>query len=175
MVHVGSHAESEVSALEGLLDVAVKQEHDLVPCAPVDAHQPAPAGTGDTVQVVTCEVAELRPHPSYFRHKLAVPAIKLSALERLGHLAFSYPLVITRDRFIIDGYGRWELAKQKGRPTLNCIERDLTSEEALEELIWRHGGSHGLIGFIRIELALDLEPYFRENAIDGLPKDLLSF
>jgi hypothetical protein len=166
MVRVGSHPGPEVSAVEGLLGVAVEQEHALSPYAPAYAHQHATSGTGDDnrVQVLTCEVAELRAHPCYIRHKLAVPAIKLSALEGLGDFAFSYPLVITRDRFIIDGYGRWELAKRKGRPTVNCIERDLTSEEALEELIRSHGGSHGLIDSIRIELALDLEPYFRENA-----------
>ncbi|MGE5084581.1 MAG: hypothetical protein ACM3ND_16940 [Acidobacteriota bacterium] len=57
-----------------------------------------------------------------------------------------------------------ELAKRKGIPTLQCIERDLTPEEALEELIRTHCSTRGLIDFVRIELALDLEPYFREKA-----------
>lgn len=166
MVGVGAHPEPKVSPIESLLDVAVEQERAPEPYAPAFVREYATCGRDDdrNVEVVTYGVAELRPHPSYIRHKLAVSAVKLSALEGLGDLAFSYPLVITRDRFIIDGYGRWELAKRKGRPTLNCIERGLTSEEALEELIRRHGGSQGLAAFIRIELALDLELYFRENA-----------
>ncbi|HYW38403.1 MAG TPA: hypothetical protein VE957_09845 [Terriglobales bacterium] len=32
-----------------------------------------------------------------------------------GELAFQFPLIVTRDGFIVDGYGRWELA-QAARP-----------------------------------------------------------
>ena len=110
-------------------------------------------------------VSELRPHPSYARHKLSVQPSKLGALDEQGDLGFSHPLMITQDKFIIDGYARWELAKRRGRPTLNCIEYNLTAEEALEELIRRHRRSRGLCDFIRIELALDLEPQFREAAM----------
>ena len=111
------------------------------------------------VRLVTCSVSELKPHPSYARHDLSVQPFKLSALEELGELGFSHPLMITQDKCIIDGYARWELAKRKGRPTLTCIEYDLTSEQALEELIRQHRRSHGLTDFIRIELALDLESF----------------
>jgi hypothetical protein len=93
-----------------------------------------------------------------------VDACKLSALAELGDLAFCDPIVVTRDRIVIDGYARLELAKRKGVRTLNCIERDLTLEEALEELLRAHCQSRGLNAFVRIELALDLEPYFREKA-----------
>ncbi len=89
---------------------------------------------------------------------------KLSALSERGDLAFCDPIVITHDRIVIDGYARLELAKRKGTATLNCIERDVTPEEALEELIRAHCSSRGLTDFVRIELALDLEPYFREKA-----------
>jgi hypothetical protein len=54
--------------------------------------------------------------------------------------------------------------RKKRVPTLDCIERDLTPEEALEELIRAHCPSRGLTDFVCIELALDLEPYFREKA-----------
>jgi hypothetical protein len=93
-----------------------------------------------------------------------VDAFKLSALEELGDLAFHCPLMVSRDRFIIDGYGRWELAKRKGRLKLQCIEYDLTQQEALRWLIQTHRPSEGLNDFIRIELALDLELDFREKA-----------
>jgi hypothetical protein len=82
-----------------------------------------------------------------------------------GQRAFSQPLLVTRDKCIIDGYARWELAKRNGRSTLNCIEYDLTAEEALEELIRKHRRSQGLADFIRIELALDLESYFKDKAL----------
>ena len=118
-------------------------------------------------RLVTRSVRELRPHPSYARHNLSVEPVKLAALEEQGERAFSHPLVVTRDECIIDGYARWELAKRKDRPTLKCIECDLTAEEALEELIRRHRRSHGLADFIRIELALDLESYFKDKALHG--------
>jgi hypothetical protein len=86
-------------------------------------------------------------------------------LADLGDLAFQYPLIITLDRLLIDGYGRWELAKQQGRQALQCLEYEVTEQKALKWLIQTHRPSQGLSDFIRIELALDLEPYFREQAV----------
>ena len=65
------------------------------------------------------------------RHHLAVPASQLSALAGIGELAFREPIVITRDRFIIDGYARVELARIQDRLRLPCSEYQLTEEEAL--------------------------------------------
>ena len=120
-----------------------------------------PLGTG---QLVTCRLDELRPHSSYVRHHLTVSASRLSALAERGDRAFVEPLMITRDRTILDGYGRWELARLQGRATLPCIEFDLTESEALQWLIQKHRRSNGLNDFSRILLALELEPWFRENA-----------
>lgn len=120
---------------------------------------------GIKAQFVTCSVHELRPHPSYARRNLCVDASNLAALADLESRAFDYPLIITRDRFIVDGYGRWELAKRNGRRILRCVEYDLTEQEALQWLIQTHRPSHGLSDFIRIELALDLEPHFQEKAL----------
>jgi hypothetical protein len=47
---------------------------------------------------------------------------------------------------------------------LDCFEYDLSSEDALEELIRTHCAARGLNDFVRIELALDLEPHFQEKA-----------
>jgi len=88
----------------------------------------------------------------------------LSALVSSGDLAFQDPLLITRDRLILDGYARWELARKQGRPTLPCIEYDLTEAEALHCLLQRHRRSTGLNDFCRILLALDLEPLLKEKA-----------
>jgi hypothetical protein len=115
-------------------------------------------------QPVTCRLDELRPHPSYVRHHLTVPASQLSALAQLGNLAFRDPLVITRDRTILDGHARWKLARRQGRLTLPCIEYELTEPEALQWLIQRHRRPNGLNDFIRIYLALELEPLFKEKA-----------
>jgi hypothetical protein len=107
---------------------------------------------------------ELRPHPSYVRHGLAVHAAELSALASSRELAFREPIVITQNRTIINGYARWKLAQQQGRTTLLCIEYDLTEAEALRWLIRSHRPSQGLNAFSRVVLALDLEPSLQERA-----------
>ena len=123
----------------------------------------------DCVQTleVSIRIDELRPHPSYVRHHLSVPAHKLSALADLGDVALRDPLVITRDGTILDGYARWELARLRGRPTLNCIRYEMTEAEAIQYLIWRHRRSSGLNDYCRILLALDLEPSLREKALSN--------
>jgi hypothetical protein len=115
-------------------------------------------------QLVTRRLDELHPHPSFVRHHLTVPASKLSALAELGDLAFREPLVITRECTILDGYARWQLAQLQGRSTLPCIEYKLTEAEALHWILQSHRRSNGLNDFIRILLALELEPGFKEKA-----------
>lgn len=48
---------------------------------------------------------------------------------------------------------------------MDCFEYELSLEDALEELIRTHCASRGLSDFVRIELALDLEPHFQERAL----------
>src|SRR5271165_5642563 len=86
-------------------------------------------------QLVTCRLDELRPHPSYVRHHLTVSASQLSALAERGDCVFREPLVVTRDRTILDGYALLESARQQGRPMLICIELDLNEAEGLQWLI----------------------------------------
>jgi hypothetical protein len=115
-------------------------------------------------QFVNCRLDELHPHPSYIRNGLTVSASQLSALVDLGDLVFLDPVVITQDRFIVDGYGRVGLARRQGRLTLRCIEYDLTELQALHWLLQKHRGSKGLNDYSRILLALELESWFQEKA-----------
>jgi len=117
-----------------------------------------------SAQLVSCNPQDLRPHPSYVRHGLAVSADKLSPLRARGELAFLEYVLITHHRIIIDGYAHWELAKELKRPILQCIEYDLTETEALQWLLHRHRRSAGLNHYSRIMLALDLEPELTEKA-----------
>jgi hypothetical protein len=115
-------------------------------------------------QVVTRRVDELRPHPSYVRHQIAVPVPQLSPLIELGELAFQEPILITQDGAILDGYDRWMLARRQGRLTLPCFEFDLPEAEALRWLLQKHRRSDGLNAFSRIVMAQELEPWLREKA-----------
>ena len=116
---------------------------------------------GNRGWLVTCHPDELRPHPSYIRHNLTVHACQLSALAELGDLAFREPILIKQDRIIVDGLAHWTLARLQGRPTLTCIEYEMSEAEALQNLLQRHRRSSGLNDFIRICLALELEPFFK--------------
>jgi hypothetical protein len=114
-------------------------------------------------QLVTCGLDDLRAHPSYVRHRLSVSAAQLSNLIAGGDLAFRQPIVITRDRKIIDGFARLELARRQGRRTIQCLAYDLSEEESLRFLIQTHLPSRGLSAYCRILLALDLVPSLRER------------
>src|SRR4051794_37892778 len=109
-------------------------------------------GTG---QIVTVRVEDLRPHPSYARNHLSVPALQMSVLEALGDFAFREPIVITTNRIVIDGYARWQLARQHGRTTIVCIEYDLTEEESIRWLVQSRRPNKGKNPYTRIILALD--------------------
>jgi len=115
-------------------------------------------------KLIVLRLDELHPHPSYVRHRLSVSASQLSTLSTVNDLAFRYPIVITQDHTIIDGYARRELAKRKDRATILCIQYQMTDEEALETLIRHHCRLSGLNNFCRILLALDLEPGLAEAA-----------
>jgi len=112
-------------------------------------------------RLVTCHADDLRPHPSYIRHNLAVHACQLSAVAELGDLAFCEPLVITQDHIILDGFARWTLARLQGRSALSCIEYEMSEADALQNLLQRHRRASGLNDFIRICLGLELEPFFK--------------
>jgi hypothetical protein len=116
---------------------------------------------------VVCNLSELRHHASYVRLHLAVPASKLSALAEQGELAFREPLAITRERVVIDGYARWELARLTKRLVLPCVEYELTEEEAIRWLLQKHRRSNGMNDFCRILLASELEPCLKAEALSN--------
>jgi hypothetical protein len=129
--------------------------------------EPERQSDDDPGQPLTYRLSELRQHPSFSRLRFTVPASKLSALAEQGELAFREPLLVTRERVVIDGYARWELARLTGRPTLSCVEYELTDEESLRWLLQKHRRSNGMNDFCRILLALELEPCFKEKALSN--------
>jgi hypothetical protein len=115
-------------------------------------------------RLTTRRVDELRPHPNYARLGLRVPASKLNALIEQGADAFLGRLEITSQGIIIDGYARWEVARLLKRPTVQCLEHNISESEALYRLLLAHRPSPGLVPFNRIILALELEDHFRQKA-----------
>lgn len=117
----------------------------------------APTGTSRLV-------SEIRPHPRILQRRLSPATAKLSALADRGDLAFQDPLTITAEGIILDGFARWSLARLKGRTMLPCIIRHLDEAEALVYILQKQRQSAGLNDFIRVSLALELEPVFRAQA-----------
>jgi hypothetical protein len=109
-------------------------------------------------------VDQLRPHPAYASLDIAISAPELSALIERGDTAFQEPLLITRERIIVEGYDRWELAKRQGRPTQPCIAYDLSEQDALVWLLQKLRPSRGVNNFCRILLALELGPGLKQRA-----------
>jgi hypothetical protein len=107
---------------------------------------------------------ELRPHPSVARHNYLPKVARLQAIERIPDATFVEPLLITPDGVIIDGHARWLSAQHHRVAELPCIVLDLTEEEALQRILQTHRRTEWLNAFCRIRLALDLEPWFREQA-----------
>lgn len=85
-------------------------------------------------------------------------------LSGRGEAAFRDPLTITQDNAILDGYAQWQLARTQGRQTLLCHQHEMTEEESLLWLLQRQQRSAALNPFSRILLALELEPWFRQQA-----------
>jgi hypothetical protein len=81
-----------------------------------------------------------------------------------GDAAFDEPITITRDGVVVDGYARLRLAEHRGRRELLCAVYGWTEEEALVQLISRHSRVEHLNDYVRIRLALELEPYFKAKA-----------
>jgi hypothetical protein len=123
----------------------------------------APASNRATLGEVR-RVAELLPHPFMVKHTRGYSTQELSTLSERGEATFAYPVMITHENVIVEGYAIWQLAKLQERATLICIVRQMDQEAALLQLLDRNRGSKGIGDFARILMALELEPWFRERA-----------
>jgi hypothetical protein len=78
------------------------------------------------------------------------------------------PILIAADGTILAGFGRWRLAVFEGRRCLNCIEYPLDENESLLFILAHHQTRQGWNAFIRIRLALALEPTLQQRALANM-------
>ena len=76
----------------------------------------------------------------------------------LKHPSVAEPILITTDGTILSGFGRWRSAVFNRRPEINCIEYPLSEEESMQFILAHHQSRTGWNDFVRICLALTLEP-----------------
>ena len=106
---------------------------------------------------------QLHPHPGYLDVCDPIAAVK-TPHSPTGPTPVIAPLLTTRDGLILAGHTRWRLALRERRPSVACIEYDLTIEQALLFMLEKHRHSARLNAFCRIVMALQLEPHWRARA-----------
>jgi len=87
---------------------------------------------------------------------------------RLTNPSVTESILITTNGTILAGFGRWRSAVFDGSHEINCIEYPLSEDDALQFIIRYHQPQRGWNAFIRIRLALKLEPYFQQRALDNM-------
>jgi hypothetical protein len=75
------------------------------------------------------------------------------------------PILITRTGIIFEGFAEWHTAVCGGQPEIDCTEFELKGDEALRLILALHRPRAAWNDFIRIELALEQEPYFQSKAL----------
>jgi hypothetical protein len=86
---------------------------------------------------------------------------------RLTNQSVTEPILITTNGTILAGFGRWRFALFEGKRETNCIEYPLSEDESLQFILTYHQSRGGWNDFVRIRLALELEPSLQEKALDN--------
>jgi hypothetical protein len=93
---------------------------------------------------------------------------ELNDAARLTRQSVIEPILITTNGTILAGIGRWRSAVFDGRRELNCIEYQLSEDESLQFILLHHQTRCGWNAFVRIRLALSLEPNLQQRALDNM-------
>ena len=86
------------------------------------------------------------------------------ATEVTGRLAVE-AILLAADGTLLSGFGRWQLAVFEGRRSLNCVEYPFDENDSLQFILAHHRIRRGWNPFVRIRLALALEPTFQQRAL----------
>ncbi len=92
----------------------------------------------------------------------------INEAARLKHQAILEPVLITTDGTVLAGFGRWQLALFEHWKEIECIEYPLSEEESLPFILTHHRARRGWNAFVRIRLALRLEPYYQQRALENM-------
>ena len=93
---------------------------------------------------------------------------ELNEAARSKDQSAAEPILITTSGTILAGFGRWRLAVFGGRHEVHCIEYPLSEQESLQFILAYHKPRRGWNAFVRIRLALILEPDLQQRALDNM-------
>lgn len=112
--------------------------------------------------------------PEQLRLHRAMDELGLPVIDYLNNAALLKdqsmpdPILITTSGTILAGFGRWRSALFDGQLEIHCIEYSLRDDQALQFILRQHQPQRGWNAFIRIRLALKLEPHFQHRALDNM-------
>jgi hypothetical protein len=109
---------------------------------------------------------QLHLHPVLIRLNLISSVNELSLESELEKQRLREPVLITTFGTIISGFATWNTAISNGSAAVDCIEYSVTDVEAIEFILSRHKSRQGWNDFVRIRLALELEPMLQKRALD---------
>ena len=93
---------------------------------------------------------------------------ELNEAARLTNPSVTEPILITTNGTILAGFGHWRLAVFERRHEIHCIEYPLSEDESLQFILTHHQTRCGWNAFVRIRLALTLEPNLQQRALDNM-------
>jgi hypothetical protein len=117
---------------------------------------------------VVCSPKQLRLHPALQELGWTVAIDEFNDAGQLKDQPVPVPILITTNGTILAGFGRWQSALFDDQHEINCVEYPLSEEETLRFIISHNQPQSGWNAYIRIRLALKLEPYFQKRARDNM-------
>jgi hypothetical protein len=111
---------------------------------------------------------QLRLHPALEELGWSGEIDEFNEAGRVSHASVTDPILITMNGTILSGFGRWRSAVFDGRLEINCIEYPLGEDESLEFILTHHQTRCGWSDFVRIRLALTLEPNLQRKALENM-------
>jgi len=111
---------------------------------------------------------QLRLHPAMKELAWTGLIHELNDAARLKDQSLPEPILITTNGTILAGFGHRRLAMLEGIHEIDCIEYPLSEDEALQFILTHHQTRCGWNDFVRIRLALTLEPILQQRALDNM-------
>jgi hypothetical protein len=152
-----------VPAKQGMFDTTV-----AAPSSEVTAAVPIDSFGHLEGRPVVCSPEQLRLHPALEELGWTGLIDEFNDAARLKNQSVTEPILITTNRTILAGIGRWRSAVFAGRHEINCIEHPLNEDEQLQFIISHHQPHRGWNAFVRIRLALRRKPYLQQEALENM-------
>src|SRR5438445_1864208 len=150
-------------------DAANRLAHSTRPeVYPVDQRRPHLAISRLEGRAVVRSPEQLRPHRAVGQLDWLGVIGEINEASRLTNPSVTEPILITANGTILAGFGRWRSAVFNGRHQIHCIEYLLAEEAALEFILTYHQPRRGWNAFVRTCLALSLEPYLQQQALENM-------